>query len=221
MILPEKIRYIAVEGVIGVGKTSLLHKLERRFTARGQELMLLEEKFAENPFLEKFYEKPEEYAFQTQLFFLISRQREILANLLQNDLFRPVVMSDYTFDKDRIFALQNLSDDEFSMYETVASALKRDLPRPDFIIYLQAGMETLLSRIRRRNRAMERRISVDYLAELQERFDHYFWHYNKCPVLIVNTDRVDFVGNEPQFEEIAEAIERWPSGTTYFAPEGK
>ncbi len=221
MNLPEHIRYVALEGVIGVGKTSLASMLYSRWKSElgaARDVSFLEENFIENPFLEKFYAKPDEYAFQTQLFFLISRQRELLGSMEQNDLFRRLTISDYTFDKDRIFALQNLTDDEFSMYDTVAGALKTNLPKPDFIIYLQAGVDTLLKRIHKRNIEMERSISADYLMELKESFDHYFWHYSDCPVLIINTDTIDFVHNENHFKEILKMIETWPNCTTYFAP---
>lgn len=223
MNLPQNIRYLAIEGVIGVGKTTLARMLCKRWNEllEGQcPVELLEERFDENPFLPKFYKNPTEYAFQTQLFFLISRGRDLRENAVQGDLFRHLLVSDYTFDKDRLFALQNLDDAEFSLYETVAKALETTLPRPDFIVYLQGSVNTLLRRIKGRNREMERFIGAEYLEDLQEHFDHYFWHYGDCPVLIINTDNIDFVNNEKHFQMIAEKIESWPSCTTYFAPQG-
>jgi deoxyadenosine/deoxycytidine kinase len=224
MSIPEHIRYVAIEGTIGVGKTSLAQMLLERWSPQFADscgISFLEEKFDNNPFLEKFYTHPDEYAFQTQLFFLISRLQELKNNVSQNEMFRPLLVSDYTFDKDRIFAAQNLTDAEFSMYDTVSKSLSVDLPTPDYIIYLQAGVDTLLSRIRHRNREMERNIQGDYLLNLQQRFDHHFWHYSACPVMIINTDRIDFVHYPEHFENLATMIETWPASTTYYAPEGK
>lgn len=215
MKLNKDIRFLAIEGVIGVGKTSLAKVLAEQLDAT-----LLEEMFEENPFLEKFYQQPDEYAFQTQLFFLLSRHRQLLDTFLQNDLFRNLIISDYTFDKDRIFALQNLSDDEMYMYDAVLKTLDNNVPRPDYIIYLQASVETLINQIKGRNRPMERAIDGNYLRDLLERYDHHFWHYSDCPVLIINTDKVDFVNNENHLNQILKVIESWPSQTTYFIPEG-
>lgn len=215
MRLNPDIHFLAIEGVIGVGKTSLAKVLAERLNAT-----LLEEMFEENPFLEKFYQQPEEYAFQTQLFFLLSRHRQLLDSFIQNDLFRHLIISDYSFDKDRIFALQNLSEDEMYMYDAVLKSLDNNIPRPDYIIYLQASVETLISRIKCRNRPMEKGIDGHYLRDLQERYDHHFWHYNDCPVLIINTDKVDFVNNENHLKQILNVIQTWPSQTTYFIPEG-
>ncbi|HHX14987.1 MAG TPA: deoxynucleoside kinase [Fibrobacter sp.] len=215
MKINKDIRFLAVEGLIGVGKTSLAKVLAERLEAT-----FLEEMFEENPFLEKFYQQPEEYAFQTQLFFLLSRHRQLMDTFLQNDLFRNLIISDYTFDKDRIFALQNLSDDEMYMYDAVLKTLDSNVPRPDYIIYLQAGVETLINQIKGRNRPMEKAIEGNYLRDLLERYDHHFWHYSDCPVLIINTDKVDFVRNENHLNQILKVIESWPSQTTYFIPEG-
>ncbi len=222
MNIPSNIHYIAVEGAIGVGKSTLARMLVERWSRQVENgnISLLEERFAENPFLEKFYIHPEEYAFQTQLFFLISRQKDMVEQIAQGDLFRPLIVSDYTFDKDRIFALQTLKESEFTMYETVANALGNNLPKPDMIIYLQASIDTLVRRIKHRNREMEKNISREYLMDLQQKFDHYFWHYRDCPVLVINTDKIDFVKNQNHFEELAKFIETWPLCTTFFAPEG-
>lgn len=222
MNIPSNIHYIAIEGAIGVGKTTLARMLVNRWqnTSDHSNITLLEENFIENPFLEKFYLHPEEYAFQTQLFFLISRQKDMVENIAQGDLFRPLIVSDYTFDKDRIFALQTLKESEFSMYETVSNALGNNLPKPDMIIYLQASIDTMMQRIKHRNREMEKNISREYLQGLQVEFDHYFWHYRDCPVLVINTDKIDFVKYPEHFEELASFIETWPLCTTFFAPEG-
>jgi deoxyadenosine/deoxycytidine kinase len=215
MKLDASIRFLAIEGVIGAGKTSLARVLADKLEAT-----LIEEEFAENPFLPKFYENPEAFAFQTQLFFLLSRHRQFQDTFVQNDLFWNLVLSDYTFDKDRIFALQNLTDSEMAMYETVSAVLSRDLPKPDFIVYLQASVQTLMHRIQGRNRPMERGIEGNYLRDLLERYNHHFWHYSDCPVLIVNTDNIDFVHNEKHLSQILDAIASCPAQTTYLVPEG-
>lgn len=214
MRLPHDIRFLAIEGVIGVGKTTLAQEITERLGAT-----LLLEEFAENPFLEKFYADHEAWAFQTQLFFLLSRHRQFQDVFLQHDLFRNLVVSDYTFDKDRIFALQNLSDHEMAMYDTVAKVLERDRVRPDYVVYLQASVPTLLDRIHRRDRPMERSIEGNYLRDLVERYNHHFFHFNDCPVLIINTDHIDFVEHKGDLEEIIRIIGSCPPGTTVYSPQ--
>ena len=215
MKLPERVHFIAIDGVIGAGKSSLAKILAKALSAN-----LVLEQFEENPFLAKFYENPEAYAFQTQLFFLLSRLRQIQDAFVQNDLFRRNVVSDYTFEKDRIFALQNLTDSELAMYETVSDNLSKDLPTPDLVVYLQADVSTLMNRIAMRGRAMEKNIEGSYLRDLLARYDHHFWHYKKAPVLIINTNQIDFVHNEKHLKLVLDAIAAAPTQTTYFAPEG-
>jgi deoxyadenosine/deoxycytidine kinase len=214
--LPDDVRYLAIEGVIGVGKSSLAGIISQRLSAE-----LLEEPFTENPFLEKFYADREAWAFQTQLWFLLSRHRQLMETFAQEDLFRSLVISDYTLDKDRIFALQNLSDNEMSMYDTVANALQRDMVKPDYVVYLQGSVPTLLERIGKRDRAMERGIEGNYLRDLVDRYNHHFFHYEDTPVLIVNTDHIDFVHNEQDREDLLKAIEACPPGLTYYAPRSR
>ena len=224
MSIPANIKFLSIEGAIGVGKTSLARMLASHFEtayADSCAVSLLEEKFDANPFLEKFYANPDEYAFQTQIFFLVSRLKELENNINQIDLFRRLIISDYTFDKDRIFALHNLTDEEFSLYETISNALEKHISPPDFIIYLEASTDTLQKRIRLRNREMEKNISREYLQDIQESYGKYFWHYSGCPVLIINTDNIDFVHNEVHFQEIVKIIETWPTQTSYFVPQGK
>lgn len=215
MRLDPSIRFLAIEGVIGVGKTTLAEILASELDAT-----LLQEEFAENPFLEKFYDNKEAYAFQTQLFFLLSRHRQFQDTFLQHDLFRNLVISDYTLDKDRIFALQNLSEAELTMYETVANALERNAIKPDYVIYLQASVPTLMQRIKKRDRSMERTIEGNYLRDLVDRYNHHFLHYEDCPVLIINTDHIDFVENEKHRGQLLQAIASCPAQTTYYVPEG-
>lgn len=214
--LPEEVRYLAIEGVIGVGKSSLANILAERMGAD-----LVEEPFAENPFLEKFYADKEAWAFQTQLWFLLSRHRQLKEIFEQEDMFRSVVVSDYTLDKDRIFALQNLSENEMHMYDTVANALANQVVKPDYVVYLQANVSTLLERINRRGRSMESSIEGNYLRDLVDRYNHHFFHYEDTPVLIVNTDNIDFVHNEADREDLIRAIEACPPGLTYYAPRNR
>ena len=211
--LPDDIRYLAIEGVIGVGKSSLASIIADRLDAE-----LLEEPFTENPFLEKFYSDRDAWAFQTQLWFLLSRHRQLKDTFEQEDLFRNLVIADYTLDKDRIFALQNLSETEMSMYDTVSGALAKEIVKPDFVVYLQGSVPTLLERIHKRDRAMERTIEGNYLRDLVERYNHHFFHYDETPVLIVNTDHIDFVHNEKDREDLLKVIEQCPPGMTFYAP---
>ena len=215
MLRDSGIHFIAIEGVIGVGKTTLAQIIAQRWNA-----MSIEENYDKNPFLEKFYENPEAYAFQTQLFFLLDRHKQLQNCGLQSDLFHDLLVSDYTYDKDQIFASQNLSDSEYAMYETIARSLDKDIPKPDLVVYLQASVPVLPERIRSRGRAMEKAIEGNYLKDLQERYDHHFWHYTSAPVLIINTDNIDFVHNENHLNLILDAISACPTQTTYFVPQG-
>ena len=215
MLLDKNIHFMAIEGVIGVGKTSLARAICERWNA-----MFIEENFAENPFLPKLYENRSAYAFQTQLFFLLDRFKQLQNSALQSDLFHDLLVSDYTFDKDRIFASQNLTENEMTMYDQVSNALNHDIRKPDYVVYLQASVSTLLKRIRGRGRAMEKTIDGNYLSDLQDRYDHHFWHYTDAPVLIINTDNIDFVHNESHLQMVLNAIASCPSQTTYFVPEG-
>ena len=215
MLADKNIHFMAIEGVIGVGKTSLARTISERWNA-----MFIEENSADNPFLPKFYENRAAYAFQTQLFFLLDRFKQLQNSALQSDLFHDLLVSDYTFDKDRIFASQNLTENELTMYDQVSNALNHDIRKPDYVVYLQASVPTLLKRIRGRGRSMEKTIDGNYLSDLQDRYDHHFWHYTDAPVLIINTDNIDFVHNESHLQMVLNAIASCPSQTTYFVPEG-
>jgi deoxyguanosine kinase len=205
-------RYIVVEGVIGVGKTSLAKLLSTRTEGR-----LNLEVVEENPFLSKFYQDRSTYAFQTQIFFLLSRFRQ-QQDLFQHDLFSSTVISDYLFAKDRIFANLNLSDDELVLYNQLATILEQRVLKPDLVIYLQARTEVLQQRIQWRGRAFESDMEVGYLNALNGAYSYYFHHYKDSPLLVVNTDNLDFVNVPRDFELLFEQIQEKFTGTRYFAP---
>ena len=185
----REFKFIAIEGVIGAGKTSLTKILSNKLHAG----VLLEE-FEENPFLTKFYTDRRKYAFHTQIYFLMSRYRK-QREIAQIDLFDSRLITDYLFVKDRIFAEVNLSEDEFALYDKIYSILSVDIPRPDLVIYLQAGPEALYKRIKQRGRAYERDIEFEYIERLSEAYNTFFFHYNSSPMLIVNIKGFDFLAN--------------------------
>ena len=196
------IRHIAIEGVIGVGKTTFAQLLSERLGAR-----LVLERFEENPFLPKFYEDPEHYAFQTQIFFLLSRYKQ-QQDLFQADLFHDFLISDYIFEKDKIFAYLTLVDEELKLYETLLGAIERNIPTPDLVVYLQCSVERLMDNIRHRARKMEENISEDYIRDLNEAYNYYFFRYRATPLLIVKATDIDFVGNRDDFEDLLAQILR-------------
>jgi deoxyguanosine kinase len=205
-------RYIVVEGVIGVGKTSLTKLLSTRTNGR-----LNLEVVEENPFLTQFYKNRAAYAFQTQIFFLLSRFRQ-QQNLFQHDLFSATLISDYLFAKDRIFANLNLSDDELALYNQLAGILEQRVLKPDLVIYLQARTEVLQQRIQWRGRAYEQDMEDAYLNALNGAYSYFFHHYKDSPLLVVNTDDLDFVNVPSDFDLLFEHIQEPFSGTRYFAP---
>lgn len=210
-----EINYINVEGSIGAGKTSLAKILAERLDAR-----LILEETEENPFLPDFYKDTRRYAFQTQLFFLLSRHKQ-QQDLFATDLFHKKLVSDYFFDKDRIFASVTLDERELYLYEKLASVLEKDVPKPDLVVYLQASSEVLLNRIRERNRSYEKPIDLDYIRALNEAYNHYFFHYTRTPLLVVNTDRIDFVNNEKDLKDLLNLLATPISGTKYYVPLGE
>jgi deoxyguanosine kinase len=208
----REIDYISIEGSIGAGKTSLANILAEKMEAR-----LILEETEENPFLSDFYKDKERYAFQTQIFFLLSRYRQ-QQELSAPDLFQKKVVSDYLFDKDRIFASVTLNHNEFYLYERLLSILEKDVPKPDLVIYLQANAEILLNRIKERERPYEKSINLEYIKTLNEAYNYYFFHYTKTPLLVVNTDRIDFVHNKADLDDLLEQLKKPHMGTKYYVP---
>ncbi len=195
-------RHIAIEGVIGAGKTTLAQKLSERLGAR-----LVLEQFEQNPFLPKFYEDAEHYAFQTQIFFLLSRYKQ-QQELFQADLFHSHIITDYIFEKDKIFAYLTLQDEELKLYETLLTSIEKNIPQPDLVVYLQSSVERLMGNIRKRKRKMEENMSEEYIRELNEAYNYFFFRYKSTPLLIVKTTDIDFVNNPDDFEELLEQIQR-------------
>jgi len=209
----KKIKYIAIEGVIGVGKTSLAKKLSERLNAK-----LILENFEDNPFLEKFYNDPVSYAFHTQMYFLMSRYKQ-LQEIKQIDLFHEYYVADYIFEKDKIFAYLNLQDDELKLYEKIVSLIERTIIVPDLIIYLQSNLERLMQNIRHRDRDIEKEIKESYIKDLNEGYNYFFFRYKATKVMIVNSAEIDFVNNEKDFENlIAEILKPEHSAIEYYNP---
>jgi deoxyguanosine kinase len=203
--------YIAVEGPIGVGKTTLAERLTGYLNGR-----LILELAEENPFLPDFYKNRERYAFHTQLFFLMSRYRQ-QEDFSEYDLFSESIISDYLFAKDRIFASINLSDRELALYDRVAGALEKNIVWPDLVIYLTASLETLLARIRERSRPFEKGFDREYLKLLCESYSDYFFYYNRTPLLVVKTDDFDIRRDSDKFSYLVEKIISKPTGTEYIS----
>jgi len=207
---PGKPGYIVVEGPIGVGKTSLAQRLSRAY---GGDLLL--EKPQENPFLERFYYARKQFALPTQLFFLFQRARQLQA-LKQADMFRPVRVADFLLEKDYLFAHLNLDDDELRLYEQVYAQMSLDLFAPDLVIYLQAPVDVLLERIRKRGVEFERLIERDYLETLSEAYMRFFYHYTNAPLLVVNAAEINFVDNDADFQALLQHIRGIRSGGRHF-----
>jgi deoxyadenosine/deoxycytidine kinase len=205
-------RYIVVEGPIGVGKSSLTHVLAERFGARR-----VMEVVEENPFLSSFYQDRQKYAFQTQMFFLLSRFKQQQA-LFQQDLFNSVTVSDYLFAKDRIFACLTLDPNELALYDRVFEELNPRVAKPDLVIYLQARLDVLLYRIKKRAREFERKFDAQYLESLCHAYNDYFFHYSDTPLLVINTSEIDFVNNERDLENLLGVIRKMRKGTQHYIP---
>lgn len=208
--------YIAVEGAIGVGKTTLCHKLSERFN---QELILEEPQ--NNPFLEDFYKMPERVALQTQLSFLLQRVKQ-LQNLYQGDLFRTGFnrgyVADYIIQKDRLFAQMILSDEEYRLYEMIFNHMVVNIPRPDLIVYLQAPLNILQERIQKRNRHYEKTIEANYLEQLNQTYMRFFHDYSDTPIIVVNTEAINIVTNDGDLQQLIDFIKAHTKGRHYFNP---
>jgi len=203
------LHYLAVDGPIGVGKTTLVEMLARRFEG----VKVLED--VENPFLDKFYKDRPGGAFQTQLYFLLSRFKQ-QQEIVQRELFNRLVVADYPFQKDRIFAYLNLSDDELLIYDKLYAMLEPQIPTPDLVLYLVADVDTCLARIKKRQRSFERNISRTYLAELIDAYNHYYHHYDRAPVLVVDTRDLNFPARPDDFEELVAQLKKPLKGTHYY-----
>lgn len=204
--------YIAIEGVIGVGKTSLSRILSEKLNGR-----LILEKFEDNPFLSDFYKDRERYAFQTQLFFLLSRYRQQM-ELIQTDVFHQNLVTDYMFIKDKLFAYLNLNEKEVVLYDQLLSLLVKQVPKPDLVIYLQADTERLLNNIKMRGRSFEKNMDKDYIEALNQMYNQFFFRYNETPLLIINTTNIDFVRNNDDLEQVMNYIRQPPAGTKLYHP---
>ncbi len=209
-----QLHYIAIEGAIGSGKTTLAHLMAERMQAR-----LVVEEHEQNPFLEKFYRDRKRWAFQTQLSFLAARFRQ-QSVLAERDLFHDVVVSDYAFEKDWIFAHLTLSGDELRLYESLYHMMEQSVPTPDLVVYLQANIDRLLANIDKRGRTYEREMDRQYLLSVSEAYDYFFFRYTRCPVLIVDMTRMDFIANPQALDELLRVVKttRYP-GVTYFRGE--
>lgn len=206
--------YIVVEGPVGVGKTSLARILAERFGG-----VTVQEPVEENPFLSLFYSDRVKHAFQAQLFFLLSRYQQ-QQELHQPDLFRQVTVSDYLFAKDRIFAALNLSPPEMALYDRIYGLLRPRVAKPDLVVYLQARLEVLQARIRKRGREFERSFDPDYLARIASTYNDFFFHYDETPLLVINTSDIDLVENEADQEAIVSLVKRHRKGVQHYIPRG-
>ncbi len=208
----QSLRYIVVEGAIGVGKTSLAKRLAATFDSDP-----LLESVDDNPFLERFYQDPKSAALATQLQFLFTRSQQVQA-LRQSDLFRPAYVADFMLEKDRLFAQLTLDEHELRLYEQVYERVEIDAPAPDLVIYLQAPVEVLMRRIAQRGRKWEQKVDPGYLERLAEGYTRFFYHYDAAPLLIVNAAEIDLVSSEQDYEQLLQQIRGIRSGRHYFNP---
>ena len=202
LIAHTDLRYIAVEGVIGAGKTTLATMLGETLGAQ-----VVAEQFEENPFLKDFYRDPERYAFQTQIFFLLTRYKQ-QRSLSQADLFHRFLVTDYIFEKDKIFAYLNLQDEELKLYETLVGSIEHNIILPDLVVYLQSSVPRLMHNIRHRARPIEDPIAEEYIRDLNEAYNYFFFRYKATPLLIVNAAELDFVNNQEHYRDLLTQIFR-------------
>jgi deoxyguanosine kinase len=208
-------RYICIEGPIGAGKSTLARILAERTGSR-----LVTEPDEDNPFLERFYTDERKHAFQTQLFYLLSRYQQ-QTTLTQGDLFKRGIVCDYLFAKDRIFAALTLDEQEFRLYDRIYSMLHSQVPRPDLVIYLQARPDVLLDRVKKRGRKSETRLRSGYLEEVNQAYNQFFFHFSETPLLVVNTSEIDFETVEADREPLLKEIARTKTGVHHYIPLGK
>ena len=208
----KNLQYVAIEVTIGVGKTSLANLFSEKLGAK-----LILEAFEDNPFLTDFYEDPESNAFQTQLWFLLQRYQQ-QQELRQVDMFQHLVVTDYMFVKDRLFAALNLNEKEMSLYDSVAKMMEKNVIHPDLVIFLQADTDTLMRNISKRGREFEKNMSEDYIDALNQVYNEYFFRYQETPLIIINTNNIDFVKNPGDLEEMISYIRQPISGTKFFNP---
>jgi deoxyguanosine kinase len=206
-----KLRHVAIDGPIGVGKTSLVEMLARRFHGT----KILED--VDNPFLGEFYRKKKGSAFQTQLFFLLSRYQQ-QQEIAQIDLFTTLVVADYHFPKDKIFACLNLDDSELLIYDKLYTLLADSVPKPDLVVYLQGSLETCMRRVRKRIKPNEKGLTPEYVAQLIEAYNYYFYHYEETPLLVVDSNEIDFVNRPADFDDLVAQIQKAKRGVQYYVP---
>jgi deoxyguanosine kinase len=213
LIQQTELRYIAIEGVIGAGKTTFAKKLGDFIGAK-----VVLEQFEENPFLKDFYKDQDRYAFQTQIFFLLNRYKQ-QQQLSQADLFHRFLVTDYIFEKDKIFAYLNLKDEELKLYETLIASIQHNIPTPDLVVYLQSSVPRLMLNIKHRARDFEENMQDSYITDLNEAYNYFFFRYKNSPLLIVNSTEIDFVANEEHFADLVRAIFRPDhSAVEYYNP---
>ncbi len=204
--------FIVIEGNIGAGKTSLAKKISKDFNAK-----LVLERFAENPFLPKFYEDPERYAFQVEVTFLIDRYQQLIDDLQHFELFKTFVVSDYYFSKSLIFAKNTLEDAEFQLYRRIYTIIYKNIPKPDLYVYLHVGVDRLLQNIKKRGRPYEKNIKAEYLEKIQKGYFEYFNEQKDFTFLILDTNDLDFVANKEDYKKIIDAIfgKKYPKGINF------
>ena len=207
-------RFIAIEGCIGAGKTSLVNLLGKQFDAQ-----VVRELDSENPFINKFYQDRDSFGFQTQVFFLLNRYKQYMG-LSQRDLFSSVVLVDYLFHRDRLFASLNLKDQELKLYDQIYSLLNNKVPKPDLVIFLQASTDILRSRVEKRGREYEAFMDPSYLDSVNKTFNNYFFYYAETPLLVINTNEIDFVDKKCDLDELIIKINNHKIGREYYNPLG-
>jgi deoxyadenosine/deoxycytidine kinase len=209
------LHHVAIEGPIGSGKTTVVDRLASLLEARK-----LVEDWSTNPFLRAFYDSRPGAAFQSELFFLLSRYRQ-QQELLQRQLFEQTTLVDYVFERSRLFAYLNLDDSELLIYDKLYALLAESVPRPDLVVYLQAPSEVLMRRVKARGRPEESQLSEEYLAEVNRAYNHFFFHYSATPLLVVNTEGADFARSDDDTADLLKQIRAMGKGTQYYVPRAR